>query len=226
MKLREKIIGAVGVLVLSLVFLISGHFINKRENRVYEQIFNKDSEQSIFIESSKNQSTEMTDYKINSEKNEKNDEKSNVGKKIIVDIKGAVRKPKEYELSEGARIRDLIQAAGGLTEEADENTIHFSKILQDEECVIIHKIGEQNQIDLAVPLGSDFKINTESKKININKASIEELSTLYGVGEVKAKAIIEYREKNGGFKSIEDLGNVDGIGSKTVDKLRDKVDIK
>jgi competence protein ComEA len=222
MKLKEKIVGAVSILVLSLVFLISGYFINKRDNQVYEQIFSKDKEESIFVDTNKYRDEEVINYKINSEDNKVLNEE----KKIVVDIKGSVKNPKEYELVEGSRVRDLIQAAGGVTEEADENTIHFSKILIDEECVYIYKKGEHENIESITPVGNSVETNNANKKININKASIEELSTLYGIGEVKAKAIIDYREKNGGFKSIEELGNVDGIGSKTVDKLRDKVDIK
>lgn len=226
MKLKEKLVGAVSILVLSLVFLISGHFINKRDKLVYDQIFSKDGEESIFVDNNKAIDEKATNYKTNSEENIDSNKELKEEEKIVVDIKGAVKNSREYELVEGARVRDLIQVAGGLTEEADENTIHFSKILTDEECVYIYKRGESENIESITPVGSSLETNNANKKININKASVEELSTLYGIGEVKAKAIIDYREKNGGFKSIEDLGNVEGIGSKTVDKLRDNVDIK
>lgn len=226
MKLKEKLIGAASILVLSLVFLISGHFINKRDKQVYEQIYSKDSQESIFVDNNKDSAEKVTNNKANSEENIASNKELKEERKIVVDIKGAVKSSREYELVEGSRVRDLIQAAGGLTEEADENTIHFSKILTDEECVYIYKKGESENIESIAPVRNNLETNNGSKKININKASIEELSTLYGIGEVKAKAIIDYREKNGGFKSIEDLGSVDGIGSKTVDKLRDNVDIK
>lgn len=224
MKLKEKIVGSIGILVLSLVFLISGHLISKREAEVKNQIFTENEKESIFVDSNNTDKVSI-DYKAN--KTDKVSQRD-IGEKkdIIVDIKGAIANPKEYKLAEGARVRDLIQAAGGITEEADENTIYFSKVLRDEECIIIYKKGEavNNDFDLNKSIG--FPNSDKEEKININKATQEQLSTLYGIGEVKAKAIIEYREKNGGFKSIDDLGNVDGIGSKTVDKLRDKVDIK
>lgn len=224
MKLKEKIVGSIGILVLSLVFLISGHLISKREAEVKNQIFTENEKESIFVDSN-NTDKASIDYKAN--KTDKVSQRD-IGEKkdIIVDIKGAIANPKEYKLEEGARVRDLIQAAGGVTEEADESTIHFSKVLRDEECIIIYKKGEAVNNNSNLSKSIELPNSDKKEKININKAMEEQLSTLYGIGEVKAKAIIEYREKNGRFKSIEDLGNVDGIGSKTVDKLRDKVDIK
>ncbi len=76
---------------------------------------------------------------------------------------------------------------------------------------------------VSVPQVKDPK--TTSSKININTASIEQLKTLNGIGDVKAKAIVEYREKNGGFKSVDELDNVDGIGKATIDKLRDQITV-
>jgi len=224
MKLKEKIIGAVGILALSLVFLISGYLINKKDEEAHKQIFTENQQESIFSESnSKEKGTE--NYKV--EKLEKNTEKNNVENKyIIVDIKGAVVNPKEYSLLEGARVRELIEAAGGLTAEADENSVHFSKVLKDEECIVVYKKGEIQTTNSINTNPLEVVQGNKNEKLNINKATLDQLATLYGIGEVKAKAIIEYREKNGGFKSIEDLDKVDGIGSKTVDKLRDKVDIK
>lgn len=224
MKLKEKIIGAAGILVLSLVFLISGYLINKKNEEAHKQVFTENQQESIFRESnSKEKGSE--NYKV--EKLEKNAEKNNVENKyIIVDIKGAVVNPKEYSLVEGARVRELIEAAGGLTAEADENSIHFSKVLKDEECIVVYKKGEVQTNNSISTNPLEVLQGNKNEKLNINKATLDQLATLYGIGEVKAKAIIEYREKNGGFKSIEDLDKVDGIGSKTVDKLRDKVDIK
>lgn len=225
MKLKEKIIGSVAILILSLVFLVSGYIINKKDENVYKKLNSDKAEAMIFNQNNNNNNneygnsnkTKAYDYNVSN--------KQESTKTIIVDIKGAVKNPKEYELPEGSRVRDLVNAAGGLDKDADENTVHFSKILRDEECIIVYKIGEQQNSGTTEietnPISSNNNI-----KININIATIEQLSTLYGIGEVKAKAIIEYREKNGGFKSIEELGNVDGIGSKTIDKLRDKVDIK
>jgi len=226
MKLKEKIIGLVGVLVLSIVFLVGGYFVNKRNEEAYKSIYTNNSKDSIFLEDNSNKkASQESNEKIPQVKTEAPKEVA-TNKKIIVDIKGAVKSPKEYELEEGARVRDLINKAGGITEEADENIIHFSKVLRDQECIIIYKIGETPKSDITNIVDQNSANVGKSEKINLNSATIAQLSTLYGIGEVKAKAIIEYREKSGGFKSIEELSNVDGIGSKTLDKLRDKVDIK
>lgn len=226
MKLKEKIIGLVGVLVLSVVFLVGGYFVNKRNEEAYKSIYTNNSNDSIFLEdNSSKKASQENNEKAPQDKTEALKEVA-TNKKIIVDIKGAVKDPKEYELLEGARVRDLINKAGGITEEADENLIHFSKVLRDQECIIVYKIGEAPKNDIANIANQSSGSAVKSEKINLNSATMEQLLTLYGIGEVKAKSIIEYREKSGGFKSIEELSNIDGIGSKTLDKLRDKVDIK
>ena len=223
MKLKEKLIGATAILVLSFVFLISGYIINKKNNDAREKIFSENAEEMIFNLNSSKESTNENKTKVANNDETINQRESN--KVIIVDIKGDVNNPKEYELPEGSRVRDLINAAGGLDKDADENSVHFSKVLRDEECIIVYRRGEVQKDETALMVNTPINTNSTGK-ININTATIEQLSTLYGIGEVKAKSIIEYREKNGRFKSIEEIGNVDGIGSKTIDKLRDKVDIK
>jgi len=222
-KLKEKLIGSIAILVLSFVFLISGYIINKKNDDAYEKISSENAEEMIFNLNSNKESINENKTKVANNNETMNQKEST--KIIIVDIKGAVKNPKEYELPEGSRVRDLINAAGGLEKDADENSVHFSKVLKDEECIIVYKEGEIQKDETALMVNTPINTNNTGK-ININTATIEQLSTLYGIGEVKAKSIIEYREKNGGFKSIEELGNVDGIGSKTIDKLRDKVDIK
>lgn len=149
-------------------------------------------------------------------------------KTIVADIKGAVKNPREYELEEGARIRDLIDAAGGLTSEADENRIKFSQILNDEDCIKIYSVGEEveNESEIFSETAIVKDGQNSSGKINLNKASSSELQTLPGIGEVKAQSIIDYRENVGIIKSVDELSNITGIGAKTVEKLRDMVDIK
>lgn len=206
MKRKEKIVGALAILVISIIALTVGYF--SRSSVEDEEVF-VPLERTI---------EEVADT----------DTKEKVSETIVVDIKGAIKNPKEYTLKVGARVRDLIEMAGGLTEEADENKIYYSKILKDEECIRIFKIGEEVeevQGDQIASEGASTNVKS-SGKLNINKASLEELQTLPGIGEVRAKSIIEYREAQGGFKSVEELGNISGIGAKTLEKLRDKVDIK
>lgn len=214
MKSREKLIGTIAILILSIVFLVVGYFSTKNKEKVFEQVFIDDYESK----SNSVNINEMTEVK---------EETSKSKKTIIVDIKGAVKNPREYELNEGARVRDLIEAAGGLLKDADEEKIKFSKILKDEDFIKIYKIGEvEVDEDSEVFLQEEVEDKDDSnKKININKASLTELESLPGIGEVKAQSIIDYRESSGGFKSIEDLTNITGIGAKTLDKLRDLIDI-
>lgn len=212
MKLKEKIVGSITILVLSIVFLLFGYFSNKNKNIEFEEVFTKD------MNNKSNTSEVLT---LNSEGESEN-------KTIVADIKGAVKNPREYELAEGARIRDLIDAAGGLTSEADENRIKFSQILNDEDCIKIYSVGEEadNAGDIFSETAADKEGQNSSGKINLNKASSSELQALPGIGEVKAQSIIDYRESIGKFKSVEELSNITGIGAKTVEKLRDMVDIK
>jgi len=127
-----------------------------------------------------------------------------VSDKIIVHITGAVNKPGVVELSKDARIVEAVNAAGGLTENADVNAVNLARKLKDEEKVHISSKDEVTE-------SSSVK---SSGLININTGSLEELKSLPGVGDVIAQGIIDYREKNGDFTQLEDLKNVTRIGDK------------
>lgn len=153
---------------------------------------------------------------------------------LKVDIKGEVKKPGIYSAKENTRVIDIINMAEGLTENADTTVINLSKKIEDEMVIIIYskeevsnfvktkekeKLLNENckhpeNIDLTNDACIDYKNNNLSNTniININKASMEELMKLPGIGESKAKSIISYREKNNGFKSIEEIKQVEGIG--------------
>ena len=137
-------------------------------------------------------------------------------KKYIVDVKGAVKFPGTYELEEGKRVIDVINLAGGVLENADLLSINLSKKISDEMLIIIPEINiisEENFIN-------DFN---NDGKISINYGTLENLMSLNGIGEIKAKAIIDYRNNNGMFKTIEDLKNVSGIGNSTFEKIKDYI---
>jgi len=232
-KLKEKIIGALSILILSIIFLVAGYIINHNKEEDYKEVF-LDEQQYFQGQNSKgNGANENTENKASNNKAGENQESENQesinDSKIVVDIKGAVKAPKEYELKAGSRVRDLIEIAGGLTPEADEEKIYFSKILEDEQCIKIYKIGEE-VLDSEIEVEKQQEKGTgavDSKgKININKATVDELMTIPGIGQVKAQSIVDYRNENGKFNSIDELTNITGIGVKTLEKLRDKVDIK
>lgn len=232
MKLKEKIIGALSILILSIIFLVAGYIINHNKEEEYKEVF-LDEQHYFQGQNSKgngeNENTENKDSNKDSNKKDSENQENINGSKIVVDIKGAVKAPKEYELEAGSRVRDLIEIAGGLTPEADEEKIYFSKILEDEQCIKIYKIGEE-VLDSEIEAEGQQEKGTgaiDSKgKININKATVDELMTIPGIGQVKAQSIVDYRNENGKFNSIDELTNITGIGVKTLEKLRDKVDIK
>lgn len=154
--------------------------------------------------------------------NASNPDKDEESLSIFVDVKGAVRLPGLYEAEEGDRVFDLIELAGGLLDEADEDRINLAEKAFDEMVVYIAKKGEVFE-DMTFPTHSSEKT---PGKVNLNKADAAELETLSGIGPSKAKAIIEYREQNGPYKQIEDLKKISGIGEKTFEKLQDTISVK
>lgn len=141
--------------------------------------------------------------------------------KILVEIKGEVKKPDVYEVDEGSIIRDLINIAGGLTEKANINKINRAEKLKNNQLIVI----PNNESVISDTITNNSSNDSKDGIININSASLSELQNINGIGEVKAQSIIDYREKSGGFKSIEDIKNVEGIGDKTFEKIKDKISI-
>lgn len=208
-KRKDKIIG-IGILLTILILIGSiYYYVNRPKPLTSQEI------EDIFVEEGK-QTQEV-----------KNEPNKVEGSKVVVEIKGEVRKPEVYILDKGAIVKELIEEAGGLTEKGDTSSINLAKELQNHECIIINNIDNKNsqaQTVSATGSGDLNKISGDGK-VNLNSASKSELDTLPGVGEVMAQKIIEYREKNGGFKSIEDLKNIDRVGETTFEKLKEKVTI-
>ena len=190
---------------------------------------------------------------------------------IVVDIKGAVLVPGIYTVDPNTRVMQVIDKAGGLTENADVSVINLGKKVFDEMVIFVYTkeevanfvttkeelvekieacpevpypndacvcVEDTNIYDQNVNADSDnsvFQDSNESvassevtsgtSKVSLNQASLEELMTLTGIGEVKAQAIISYREANGGFKSIDELKNVNGIGDSIFEKIKDQLTI-
>ena len=142
---------------------------------------------------------------------------------IMADIKGAVLHPGVYEIAQGKRVIDLVGLAGGLTEDADSSQINFAMHVQDEMVLYIPKKGENIEGVISSPVNPQ---RAEKQTVNLNSATAGELETLPGVGPAKAEAIIEYRETNGPFNSIEDLKSISGIGDKTYEKLKEYISVK
>ena len=151
---------------------------------------------------------------------EKTEENTTLEAVIFVDIKGEVKKPGVYQMKVGDRVKDALDAAGGLTAEADSQKVNLAQRVEDQMVIVVPKVGEEAE---AIPAGATSKEVSKEGKVNINTATVEELKTLKGVGEKKAEAIIEYRKKNGSFKTKEDLMKVRGIGKKLFESFEEMI---
>ena len=137
---------------------------------------------------------------------------------IFVYVCGAVNLEGVYELPGGSRVYQAIEAAGGFREDADAKALNQAELLEDEERIYVPVIGEDVYLDSTSDSDNDGKIN-------INKASKEELMTLPGVGESRAESIIRYREEQDEFKSIEDIMRVSGIKEGLFEKIKDLITV-
>ena len=176
------------------------------------------------------------------EKESKVNKNSSTGK-YYVDIKGAVKNPGVYKLKEKSRVIDVINASGGLLEDADTSIINLSKIIEDEMLIIIYTKEEiekykNNEINSTSSITQKIEENTKTiddnndveiknknisktnSKVNINTADKKTLLTITGIGESKANNIIKYRDEKGYFNSIEDIKNVSGIGDSLYEKIK------
>ena len=160
-----------------------------------------------------------------SEKEVKKEEKEESPEQdlITVDVKGAVKSPGIYDLPVGSRVHDAVQKAGGLTDEADSKSLNLAQKISDEALVYVPTKGEEAASQQATSGTSPS--TSKDKKVNLNKASLEELKQVKGLGGKRAQDIIDHRETNGKFKSVDELKKVSGIGAKTIEKLKDYVTV-
>lgn len=135
---------------------------------------------------------------------------------VVVQAAGAVVHPGLYRLAHGARVDDLVQAAGGLTLDADADRVNLAAVLADGQKVYVPRVGEAAP---AEPSTAD-DTSSSAQPIDLNTATIAQLETLPGVGPATAQAIVDYRSQHGSFRSVEDLLNVRGIGQAKLDQIR------
>lgn len=193
------------------------------DNEIFDLIKNDDSNNKDMVV--------LNDDKNNLDNDFKNDNSNEIDR-VIIDIKGEVVYPGVYEIDNNTRIIDAINMAGGLTLDADTSGINLSSKMRDEDVIIIYsnnkdseyykdkKIDNKND-NFSVEDGGNNKNNDKDEivLIDINTATSEELCSLPGIGEVKAKKIIEYRKKSR-FNTIEDIMNVSSIGEKLFESIK------
>lgn len=144
---------------------------------------------------------------------------------VVVDLRGEVVNPGVYELQAGSRLDDAVVAAGGLTDDADLTQLNLAARLQDGSIVTVPSVAKLTEVGSGndVDSGGTTSGSQPSSLVNLNTANEQELESLPGVGEVTAGRIIDYREANGPFHSVDDLVHIQGISMKTINGLRDLV---
>ena len=215
---NKKIIGL--AIITIIIFIVSIFLYKQKSSNAFKEeymmeIFEEESNDNMEYTETLEEDTTI----INEDSIDRN--------KIIVEIKGEVAKPDVYQLEEGSIIKDLIDMAGGVTEEADLSRINRAEELLNHELIIIGNINDETESSV-VQNNSTYSSNGNnsdkgSTLININTANLEQLKEITGIGNIKAQSIIDYREANGGFKSLEELKNVDGIGDKTFEKIKEQI---
>ncbi len=169
-----------------------------------------------------NMNSALTDILSEDKSSYVTDEKT-VPQSIFVDISGAVNNPGLYELSEGSRINDVLNAAGGVTDKADLDRINRALILCDAQKIYISTIGENINENFNAVNSVSYMI--DDSKVNINTATSVELESIPGIGPSIASRIIAFRDTNGPFQSINDIIDIRGIGEKTLDSIREYITI-
>ncbi|MFE7133223.1 helix-hairpin-helix domain-containing protein [Streptomyces sp. NPDC057638] len=146
------------------------------------------------------------------------------GARIVVDVSGEVRRPGVFRLPSGSRVTDALGAAGGVLPKTDVTGLNRARVLMDGEHVVV---GTPPQQDIA-PAGPSPTPGSGVQRpgtapLSLNTATLEQLDTLPGVGPVLARHILDYRDRHGGFRSLDELREVDGIGERRFADLSELV---
>jgi len=187
----------IGIMILFIIFYIYNNLLNTSDSSLYSEEF----DENTLIEEPSSSINEISN--------------------ITIYICGEVKESKVISLPENSRIIDALESVGGLTEEADISSINLAAFLEDGEKIYIPSKNESYILE-------DYSTtsHTAKNKININTASQSELESISGIGPSTALKIINYRESNGKFKSIEDIKNVPGIGDSKFENIKDYIRIK
>lgn len=210
MLIENKIKVIITVVILLIIGILFAIYLFMNDDTYEEINFNE-----IFEEDDK-----ITNESIENDETEQEIE-------IAVHVTGEVKKQGLIYVKQGARVADAIEKAGGETSEADLSQINLAYILEDGQKIYIPNKNEKISQYITKNNGNNENNNTdkEDKKVNINTASQSELDELPGIGPSTAQKIIEYREENGNFETIEDVQNVKGIGDAKFEEIKDKITV-
>ena len=191
--------------------------------------FNLDINENVYVVSESKENNKQLSSEVNLAKEFENEDikKDNnnfdeIKNMITIYISGEVNNPGVVNIESDKRLSDAIDKLGGLTQSADLNNINLAMKIEDAKHYIVPKIGEEIKIDESI--NNENQNNSKyNDKVDINHATIEELEKLTGIGQATANKIINYREEYGDFKSIEELKNVNGIGDKKYEQIKDEI---
>lgn len=214
----------IAIVIFITVFSISATIINRglkvRDNVYVVSKSEKEETKNIKYDE------QMDKDKILEKTANKNDINENKSKEIRIFISGEVKNPGVVTIENSKRLIDAIDLLGGFTEEADLNKINLAMTIEDEMHYIIPKIGEEINNSNENATQNNTKSQEDNSKININIANVSDLDKLPGVGEATANKILNYREEKGQFKSIEEIKNVNGIGDKKYEDIKEMITIE
>ena len=228
-KIKEFVLEKKLYFIVAVVLLLGGLWLKKGDG-AEEHTFDNNQKVSQSSNMSSNNNSAANASSASSASNVASSE----SKTVTCDISGAVKHQGVYTLKNGARLQELIEAAGGTTNKAQLKTINRAILLKDQDKIHIPYKGEK--VDSALTAGtgnnsasaaanSSSENQGSGEKVNLNTADVAGLQKLTGIGEKKAEQIIAYREQNGSFKKVEDLMQVSGIGEKTFASLKDQLTV-
>lgn len=194
--MNKKVLEAVAVIVVAAVVFIS---CGRKDINVTGESVEESKDASVMIEHEELEVEDLVTEAPN----------------IYVHVSGSVVNPGVYEVPEGTRVYEAVEAAGGFSKEADRDYVNLVEVLRDGEKVYIPSTDE-------ILAGS---VEADSGLVNINTATVEKLCTIPGIGETRAKAIVDYRSQYGNFATVEDLMNVSGIKEGTFNKIKDYIKV-
>lgn len=203
-KRKDKII--MGLIIVVVALFANNYVKNNEDDLLGSEISLLDTSSDALSPADEDENVEINEMKVY--------------------ISGEISKEGVYEFEDGDRLDDLIKKAGGLTENANAKDLNLAMKLEDEMKIYIPSIYEISSDDTAdtIPIITSDSKDSSKDKININKASKEELMSLPNIGDKRADSILEYRESNT-FETIEDIKNVNGIGEKFYQSLKDLITV-